>query len=261
MSGVKPIVEIMYPDFSLVAADQLFNQIAKARHMYGGETDLPLVGRTRIATGCGYGGQHSMDPVGLFALFSGWRVVAPSTAFDYIGLFNTAMHSRDPVMFLEHHSLYPRKFPVPEEDLDYCIPFNKGRKVLEGEDITIVTYLSMVGRLEALKDELEYRGITFDLIDLRTVDLPGIDYEIIRESLKKTGAIAVVEEAAGAQGIGDRIAAQVTERFFDELDAPPGFLTSMNVPNPVSRVLENAAMISDKTILDTIAKIAKREWK
>ncbi len=261
MAGLKPIIEIMFPDFSLVAADQLFNQIAKARHMYGGTTDLPLVARTRIAAGCGYGGQHSMDPVGIFALFPGWRVVAPGTSFDYIGLFNTAMRSLDPVMFLEHHSLYARNFPVPQGDLDYCIPMGKARKVIEGEDITIVTYLSMTGRVAALKDELESRGVTFDLIDLRTLDLPGIDYETIGESLKKTGVVAMVEQAAAAQGIGDRIAAQISEWFFDELDAPPGCLASLNVPNSVSRVLEEAAMISDETILDSIEEMAKRHWK
>ena len=258
ISGLKPVVEIMFPDFSLVAADQLFNQIAKARHMYGGKTDIPLVGRTRIAVGCGYGGQHSMDPVGLFALFSGWRVVAPSNSFDYIGLFNTAMRSLDPVMFIEHHSLYTQSFPVPKDNLDYCIPFNKARLVSEGNDITVVTYLSMVGRMEALKDELDSKGVTFDLIDLRTVDLPGIDYDTIGISLKKTGALVVVEQAAAAQGIGDRINSRVTERFFDYLDAPPGWVTSMNVPNSVSRVLEEAAIISDKTILNSVERMAKR---
>ena len=261
MSGLKAIVEIMFPDFSLVAADQLFNQIAKARHMYGGTTDLPLIARTRIATGCGYGGQHSMDPVGLFYQFSGWRLVAPSNSFDYIGLFNTAMRSLDPVVFLEHHSLYTQKFPVPEGDLDYCVPFDKAKLVHEGEDITVVTYLSMVGRMEALKKELESRGVTFDLIDLRTLDIPGVDYETIGNSLKKTGAVVVVEQAAGGQSIGERINAQITERFFDELDAPPGVLTSLNVPNSVSKVLEAAAMISDDEILESVEKMAKRSWK
>ena len=261
MAGLKPIVEIMFPDFSLVAADQLFNQIAKARHMYGGKTDLPLIGRTRIATGCGYGGQHSMDPVGLFALFSGWRVVGPCTSFDYIGLFNTAIQSRDPVMFVEHHSLYTHEYPVPDGDMDYCIAFDKARVVFEGGDITVVAYLSMVNRLEALRDKLASRGVTFDLIDLRTLDLPGIDYDTIGTSLKKTGAIAIVEQAARAQGIGDRIASGTTERYFNYLDAPPGWITSRNVPNPVSKVLEEAAMISDETILDSIESMAKRSWK
>jgi 2-oxoisovalerate dehydrogenase E1 component len=261
MSELRPIVEIMFPDFTLVAADQVFNQIGKARHMYGNTTDLPLVARARIATGVGYGGQHSMDPVGLFALFSGWRIVAPSNAFDYIGLFNTAMTSLDPVLFLEHHSLYGIKFPIPKQERDYYIPFGKANRVVEGEDITVLTYSSMTGRLERLIEEFESAGVSVELIDLRTLDLPSIDYETIGASLKKTGALAVVEHAAGVQGIGDRIASAVTERFFDELDAPPGWITSANVPNPVSRKLEEAVLISDEEILDQVTAMAKRKWK
>ena len=153
MRGLPVIVEIMFPDFSLVAADQLFNQIAKARHMYGGATDLPLVVRTRIATGCGYGGQHSMDPAGLFALFPGWRMVAPGNAFDYIGLFNTAMRSLDPVVILEHHTLYGQKFPVPEGELDYCVTFGRARRLTEGTDLTVLTYGGMSSRLLSLRPQ------------------------------------------------------------------------------------------------------------
>jgi len=260
MSGMRPVVEIMFPDFTLVAADQAFNQIAKARHMYGGTTDLPLVARTRIATGCGYGGQHSMDPIGLYALFAGWRILAPSDAFDYIGLFNTAMQSLDPVVFLEHHSLYTKRFRVPKDNLDYFIPFGKARVTTEGEDLTVLTYSSMTGRVEALIEKLDAQGVSVEIIDLRTVDLISLDYETVGASLKKTGAIAVVEEAAGGQAIGERIAAEVTRRFFDELDGPPGTLTSKNVPNSVSRILEAAAMLSDEEIVQGLVRIGKRNW-
>jgi 2-oxoisovalerate dehydrogenase E1 component len=202
-----------------------------------------------------------MDPVGLFALFSGWRIVAPSNAFDYIGLFNTAMTSLDPVIFLEHHSLYGIKFPIPKQKLDYYIPFGKAKRVVEGEDITVLTYSSMTGRVERMKNEFESAGFSADIIDLRTLDLPSIDYETIGASLKKTGALVVIEHAAGVQGIGDRIANAVTERFFDELDAPPGWITSANVPNPVSRKLEEAVLISDEEILEQVTAMAKRKWK
>jgi len=260
MTGLKPIVEIMFPDFTLVAADQAFNQIAKARHMYGGTTDLPLVARTRIATGCGYGGQHSMDPIGLFALFPGWRILAPSNAFDYIGLFNTAMASLDPVIFLEHHSLYTKKFPVPKDDLDYCIPFGKARVTTEGDDLTVLTYSSMTGRVEALVDNLTADGISAEVVDLRTVDLTSLDYDTIGTSLKKTGAIAIVEEAAGGLSIGGRIAAEVTRRYFDYLDGPPACLASENLPNSVSRVLEAAVILSDDEIFKALVQIGKRIW-
>ncbi len=258
MRGLPVIVEIMFPDFSLVAADQLFNQIAKARHMYGGGTDLPLVVRTRVATGCGYGGQHSMDPSGLFSLFPGWRMVAPANAFDYIGLFNTAMRSLDPVVILEHHSLYGQKFPVPEGELDYCIPFGKARRLAEGTDLTVLSYGGMTARLQALGPRLAERGVSAELIDLRTLDAPGIDYHTIGESLAKTGAVAIVEQAAASQGIGARLAAQITASFFDLLDAPPLSLSSQDVPPPVSRVLEEAVLLGDGQILDGLEALGRR---
>lgn len=261
MSGMRPVVEIMFPDFTLVAADQIFNQIAKARHMYGGTTDIPLVLRTRIATGCGYGGQHSMDPIGLYAMFSGWRIVAPSCSADYIGLFNTAMHSLDPVLVLEHHSLYGLNFLAPPGTPDYCIPFGKAAIVRPGSDITVVGYGAMVRRLVEIAKELQKRGVSAEVIDLRTLDFASIDFEALGESLDKTGSIAIVEEAAEGNAIGRRIASEVTERFFDRLDAPPGCISSLDVPNSVSRVLEETAIIDDQTIIELLVRMGKRSWK
>jgi 2-oxoisovalerate dehydrogenase E1 component len=258
MSGMRPVVEIMFPDFSLVAADQLFNQIGKARHMYGNTTDLPLVVRTRVAIGCGYGGQHSMDPVGLYALFPGWRIVAPSDSFDYIGLFNTAMHSLDPVLIIEHHSLYAKEFPVPSGDLDYCIPFGKARIVTEGDDVTLLVYGSLVGRCEQLVPKFAAEGVSVEVIDLRTLDHPGIDYATIGESLMKTGAVVIAEEAAASHSIGSAISASIVERFFEYLDAPVTRATSLDIPLPVSRVLERETMISDEKILKITSAVAKR---
>lgn len=260
MAGMKPVVEIMFPDFTLVAADQIFNQIGKARHMYGNTTDLPLVLRTRIATGCGYGGQHSMDPVGLYALFPGWRIVTPSNSADYIGLFNTAMHSLDPVVFLEHHALYAESSPVPRGDLDYCVPFGQARVVREGSAITVAVYGSMVSRVIKVAEELS-ADVSVEVIDLRTLDLVSLDFATIGESLEKTGAFATVEQAAGGQALGHRVVADVTQRYFDFLDAPPGVITSMDVPNPVSRSLEAAAMLSDEKIVSLLRDMALRKWR
>ncbi len=261
MSGMRPVIEIMFPDFSLVAADQIFNQIAKARHMYGNTTDIPLVLRIRIAAGCGYGGQHSMDPVGLYALFSGWRIIAPSNAFDYIGLFNTAMQSNDPVVIIEHHQLYPLKFPVPENELDYFIPFGKARVISTGKDITLVTYGVMAYRCEKLIPYFKEKGISVEVIDLRTIDLPSLDFETVGESLKKTGVAVVIEEAPTNLSIGAKIAAELTERYFDYLDSPVMRLSSLDVPNSVSKVLEKAAIIDDETIIRNTFLAAKRQWK
>jgi len=261
MSGMRAIVEIMFPDFSLVAADQLFNQIAKVRHMYGGGTDVPLVARTRVAAGFGYGAQHSMDPVGLFGLFSGWRVVAPANAFDYIGLFNTAMTSLDPVLIIEHGALYGRKFPLPAASRDYCIPFGKARVVREGAGITVLGYGSMAQRLQDLGARLDASGVEAEIIDLRTVDFAGIDYETIGRSVEKTGVLAVVEEAPKSQSIGAGIIAEAVERFFDFLDGPPGHITSLDVPPSVSRVLERAALLSDEAVVDQLIAMVRRRWK
>ncbi|MGD8294554.1 MAG: thiamine pyrophosphate-dependent enzyme, partial [Desulfobacterales bacterium] len=154
MAGQRPVVEIMFPDFSLVACDQLFNQIGKLRHMYGGQASFPLVARTRIAIGLGYGGQHSMNPAGLFSLFSGWRVVAPSNAFDYIGLFNSAMRFNDPVLIIEHGDLYGEQCQVPLDNLDYYVPYGKAKVVRSGEDVTCLTYLTGVNDALAAAEEL-----------------------------------------------------------------------------------------------------------
>ena len=258
MSGMRPVVEIMFPDFSLVAADQMFNLIGKARHMYGNTTDLPLVVRTRVAIGCGYGGQHSMDPVGIYSLFPGWRIVAPSDSFEYIGLFNSAMRSNDPVLVIEHHSLYAKDFPVPAGDLDYCIPFGKARVVAEGTDVTLLVYGSLVGRCEKLLGRFAAEGVSVDLIDMRTLDLPGIDYDAIGRSLERTGALVVAEEAPASQSIGSAVSATIMERFFELLDAPVARVTSLDIPLPVSRVLERETMISDEKIFRTTLAVAGR---
>jgi 2-oxoisovalerate dehydrogenase E1 component len=185
-------------------------------------------------------------------------MVAPGNAFDYIGLFNTAMRSLDPVVILEHHSLYGQKFPVPEGDLDYCVAFGRARRLSEGSQLTVLSYGGMTSRLLALKPRLEELELSAELIDLRTLDAPGIDWRTIGESLAKTGAVAIVEQAAASQGIGPRLAAAITARFFDSLDAPPLCLASQDVPPPVSRVLEEAVLLGDEEILAGLQTLARR---
>ena len=186
--------------------------------------------------------------------------MAPSNAFDYIGLFNTAMHSNDPVLFIEHQSLYDKKFVVPQDNLDFCIPFGKANIIQEGDDITIVAYGSMADRMGCLLNELTSRGVAPELIDLRTLDSYHIDYTTIMASLKKTGALIIVEEAPRSMSIGPRVASKVHDLCFDYLDGPTCCLSSLDVPNSVSRVLEKAALVSDEQILDTVEAVAKRGW-
>ena len=261
MSGMPAVVEIMFPDFTFVAADQAFNQIAKARHMYGNTTDLPLVVRTRVATGCGYGGQHSMNPAGLYALFSGWRIVAPSDAFEYVGLFNAAMTSLDPVLVLEHHALYEQVSDLPADDPDYLIELGRARRVARGEDVTVIAYGHLVPRCRNLLDAWREAGVSVDLIDLRSIDYPSIDHDLIRESVGRTGAAVIVEETCRSQSIFHAIGREIMERSFDDLDGPVCCLTSADVPPPVSRWLEAAVILQDDEIFRRVIDVARRQWK
>ncbi|HMO27835.1 thiamine pyrophosphate-dependent enzyme [Enterovirga sp.] len=235
---VVPVVEFMYPDFMWVAADQVFNQIGKARHMFGGDIDVPLVLRTKVAMGTGYGSQHSMDPAGIFATAPGWRIVAPSTAFDYVGLMNSALACKDPVLVLEHVDLYNTKGPAPADDLDYFIPFGKAKVVREGSDLTVLTYLSMVRTVLA---EVERLGVDAEVVDLRSLDRAGLDWETIEASIAKTGNVLVVEQGSIGTSYGGMLAAEIQARCFDALDQPVQRVHGGEASPSISKVLEQAA--------------------
>lgn len=238
MNGLHPIVEIMFSSFALVAGDQLFNQIGQLSHIYGGRAEIPLVVRTRVAIGLGYGAQHSLDPAALFSLFPGWRVIAPATAFDYIGLFNSAMVQTTPTLIIEHQELYGRKFSIPSDNLEFRVELGKAKTVRRGRDATVLAYSSSVALALAACTELQREGIEAEVLDLRTLDEDGIDYESIGESLKKTGALVLVEQAPACNSIGPRIASECMRRFFDWFDGPPVFVAAPSIPVPVSKRLE-----------------------
>ncbi len=258
MAGLRPVVEIMFPDFALVAADQLFNQIGKIRHIYNNSVDMPLVVRTRIAIGCGYGGQHSMDPMGLFALFSGWRIVAPSNAFDYIGLSNSAMLCKDPVLIVEHNVLYPVESSVPKNNLDYFVRIGKAKILRRGDSATVLCYSSTVNLAMLAAKDLATKGIDIEVIDLRTVSLTDIDYETIGSSLKNTGVLLIVEQTPASMSLGPNIACRCQQRFFDYLDWPIQTVTALDIPNPVSKKLEDAVVPSIESVVDIVSKAARR---
>ena len=235
----RPVVEFMYPDFLWVAADQVFNQIGKARHMFGGDSAVPLVLRTKVAAGTGYGSQHSMDPAGIFATSPGWRIVAPSTPFDYIGLMNTALALGDPVLVLEHVDLYSSSGPAPTDDLDYYIPVGKAAVRRSGQDATVLTYLSMVQHsLEAV----EQTGVDAEVIDLRWLDRASVDWETIGESIKKTNNVLIVEQGAVGTSYGGWLSDEIQRRFFDWLDQPVQRVTGSEASPSISKVLERAAI-------------------
>lgn len=234
----RPVIEFMYPDFLWVAADQIFNQIGKARHMFGGETRIPLVLRTKVAMGTGYGSQHSMDPAGIFATSPGWRIVAASTPFDYVGLMNSALACEDPVLVIEHVDLYNTIGPAPADDLDYFIPFGKAKIVREGTALTVLTYLSMVSRVSEVVERL---GIDAEIVDLRTLDRAGLDWGTIEASIEKTGNVLIVEQGSIGTSYGALLASEVQSRCFDQLDQPVQRVHGGEASPSISKVLEAAA--------------------
>jgi 2-oxoisovalerate dehydrogenase E1 component len=234
----RPVIEFMYADFMWVAADQVFNQIGKARHMFGGTHEIPVVLRTKVAMGSGYGSQHLMDPAGVFAMQPGWRIIAPSSAAEYIGLMNTALTLNDPVLVLEHVDLYQEQEEVPSH-CDYYLPLGKARLAQEGNEATVISYLSMVRKTEKAIEEL---GMNVDLIDLRWLDRASIDWETIGLSIKKTNNVIIVEQGARGTGYGAWLSDEIQRRFFDYLDQPVQRVTGKEASPSISKVLESAAI-------------------
>jgi 2-oxoisovalerate dehydrogenase E1 component len=235
----RPIVEFMYADFMWVAADQLFNQIGKARHMFGGDNDVPFVLRSKVAIGTGYGSQHSMDPAGIFATSAGWRIVAPSTPFDYVGLMNAAIRCNDPVVVLEHVDLYTSTGLGPVDDLDYVLPVGRAAIRRPGADVTVLSYLAMTNYvLEAV----EGSGVDAEVVDLRWLDRASIDWETIGASIRKTNNVLIAEQAALGTSYGSWLADEIQRRYFDWLDQPVQRVTGGEASPSISKVLERAAI-------------------
>jgi 2-oxoisovalerate dehydrogenase E1 component len=250
----RPVVEFMYADFMWVAADQLFNQVAKARHMFGGDSSVPFVLRSKLAAGTGYGSQHSMDPAGILTTAPGLRVVAPSTPFDYVGLMNTALTCDDPVVVLEHVDLYTSTGPGPVDDLDYLLPVGKAAVRRTGEDLTVISYLTMVNHcLEAL-DQVD---VSADLIDLRWLDRASLDWETIEASVRKTNQVLIVEQGAVGTSYGGWLADEIQRRLFDWLDAPVERVTGAEASPSISKVLERAAIARTDEVVDALRRIAQ----
>ena len=236
----RPVVELMYADFMWVAADQLFNQIGKARHMYGGDGAVPFVLRSKVAMGTGYGSQHSMDPAGIFATAPGWRIVAPSTPFDYVGLMNTALRLDDPVVVLEHVDLYASSGDGPVDDFDYCIPVGKAAVRRHGSDVTVLSYLAMTAYvLEAVE---QVGTVDAEVVDLRWLDRASIDWDTIGASIRKTNRVLIAEQGPTGTSYGGWLADEIQRRFFDWLDHPVERVTGGEASPSISKVLERAAM-------------------
>ena len=244
--GMRPVVELMYMDFTFVAMDQILNQVAKTRYIFGGKARIPLVIRGQQGIGRGNAATHSQSVETIFMHFPGIKVACPSTGEDVAGLLRTAIRDDNPVLFFEHKALYSTKFEVPD-DPEFMIPFGKARIAKEGKDVTIVANLLYVSRaLEAAK-ELEKEGISAEVIDPRT--LVPFDYDAIVNSVKKTGRLVVVHEAHRTAGWGAEVAAEISERAFPYLDHAPIRLGTKQCPLPFALNLENAATPQIKEIV------------
>jgi 2-oxoisovalerate dehydrogenase E1 component len=252
----RPVVEFMYADFMWVAADQLFNQIGKARHMFGGDGPVPFVLRSKVAMGTGYGSQHSMDPAGVFATAPGWRIVAPSTPFDYVGLMNSALRCQDPVVVLEHVDLYNSTGEGPVDDLDYCLPVGKAAIRRPGEEVTVLTYLAMTNYV---LDAVETLGtVDAEVIDLRWLDRASIDWDTIGESIRKTNNVLIAEQGAVGTSYGGWLADEIQRRFFDWLDQPVQRVTGGEASPSISKVLERAAIAQSAEVAAALTAMTQQ---
>jgi 2-oxoisovalerate dehydrogenase E1 component len=246
----RPVVEFMYADFLWVAADQLFNQIGKARHMFGGDNPVPLVLRTKVGTGTGYGSQHSMDPAGIFATSAGWRIAAPSTPFEYVGMMNSALRCQDPVVVIEHVELYSSTGEGPVNDLEYCIPIGKARVRRPGGGITLLTYLSMVNHSLTAAEEVPEADA--EVIDLRWLDRASVDWDTIGASIRKTNNVLIVEQGAIGTSYGGWLSDEIGRRFFDWLDQPVQRVTGGVASPSISKVLERAAIAKSEEVASAL---------
>ncbi len=250
MTGMRPVAEIMYIDFSTIGTDQLINIAAKNRYMFGGKTTVPLVMRTQGGTGRGIAAHHSQSLEAWYFHIPGLYVVMPSTPYDAKGLLKSSIRDDNPVIFIEHKMLYKTKGPVPEEE--YTLPLGVSKIKREGGDITVIAYSRMVLLALEAAQELAKEGIGCEVIDLCT--LKPLDMETVLESVKKTGKAIVVSEACKTGGVTGEIASQIMEMGFDYLDAPVIRIAGADVPVPMSPALEEVAVPKVSDIVEAAKK-------
>jgi len=250
LAGLRPVAELMFADFVGVCMDQIYNQIAKFRYMFGGKTTCPVVIRMAMGAGMNMGAQHSQSIYAFLTAVPGLKVVVPSNAFDAKGLMIQAIRDDDPVMFFEHKALYPRKAEVPEEA--YVLPFGEANVLREGDDATVVALGRMVVFAEKALDSLVPQGVKCDLIDPRTTS--PLDLKTILQSVENTGRLIVVDESPPRCSVASDIAAQVASQGFDSLQAPVELVTTPHAPVPFSPALERAYVPSPQKIAAAIVR-------
>jgi pyruvate/2-oxoglutarate/acetoin dehydrogenase E1 component len=236
LAGLRPVAELMFADFVGVALDQIYNQMAKFRYMFGGKAKTPVVLRMAMGAGMNAAAQHSQTIYPMLTAIPGLKVVVPSTPYDAKGMLIQAIRDDDPVIFLEHKALYTRKGEVPDED--YTVPFGEAALLREGEHVTVVAIARMASFAEKVVDKLAAEGITCDLIDPRTTS--PLDEETILESLANTGRLVVVDESPPRCSVASDIAGVAATKGFRSLKAPVVTVTAPHTPVPFARELERA---------------------
>ena len=251
MLGLRPVVELMTINFSLLAIDQIVNHAAKILYMSGGQYRIPLVIRCPEGSGMQLGAQHSQHLESWFAHVPGLKVVAPGTPYDAKGLLKSSIRDDNPVIFVENQLLYTSKGEVPEED--YTVPIGKAEVKREGSDVTIVAYLRMVGIALKAAEMLLQEGVEAEVVDLRS--LRPLDVETVLESVRKTHRAVVVEEDWPQYGVGAQVVDQIQFGAFDYLDAPILRVASADTPMPYSRELELSALPDERKVAGAVKSV------
>ncbi|HEX68897.1 MAG TPA: alpha-ketoacid dehydrogenase subunit beta [Candidatus Bathyarchaeota archaeon] len=251
ITGMRPVAEIMFGDLTALAMDQIANQAAKIRYMFGGQAECPIVVRTPFGAGVNIAAHHSQSLEAWFMHVPGLYVAVPSTPYDAKGLLKTAIRSDNPVVFCEHKLLYPLEGEVPEEE--YTIPFGVADVKREGKDVTVVATLFMVHKALNAAEELEEEGISVEVVDPRT--LTPLDKQAIIKSVKKTGRIVIVTEDCRTAGVSAEIAAVVAEEAIDYLDAPIKRVAEPDTPIPFSPPLEQYVIPDEKAIIKAVKEV------
>ncbi|HEV7844459.1 MAG TPA: pyruvate dehydrogenase complex E1 component subunit beta, partial [Pyrinomonadaceae bacterium] len=256
MAGLRPVVEFMTFNFSILATDQIINSAAKMLYMSGGQFNIPIVFRGPNGSAYQVSSQHSQALESWYAYFPGLKVVMPSTAADAKGLLKSAIRDDNPVIFMEQERMYGNKGEVPEDE-DFTIPLGVADIKREGKDATIVARSLMVPVALKAAEELEKQNVSCEVIDPRTIR--PLDIETIINSVKKTNRLVVAEESHPFCGVAAEISAEVMERAFDYLDAPVRRVTGADVPMPYAKNLENLAIPGVKQIVDAVREVAYLE--
>jgi pyruvate dehydrogenase E1 component beta subunit len=251
LTGLRPVVEVMFVDFVGVCLDQILNQVAKFRYMFGGKTRAPITIRTTIGAGFGAGPQHSQALYAMFTAIPGLKCVLPSSPYDAKGLLIEAIRDDDPVMVFEHKMMYTDEGEVPDEE--YTIPFGEANFTRSGDDVTVVAFSRMVHLANQVADQLAEEDISVEVIDPRTTS--PLDEDSILDSVEKTGRLVVVDEANPLCGMASEIAGLAACEAFDYLRAPAVKVTAPHTPVPATPALEQAYLPSTSRIATAVRTV------